>query len=173
MAPSAVTVIRDHHFESVCRSKCGAKAAKSPEHEDMISDTLCQVTSMDGTKRASVDHHIFDKITKGWLRRRSKSQPYVRLQMKIQREYYDHFGFPLGVPQARSFVSTMAVTGCQSCLAGLKVVKKLGVSVKDLIPVNIKMQAANNDNIRILGATILRLSGKNNEGEERQTRQMV
>ena len=51
--------------------------------------------------------------------------------------------------------------------------KKLGVSVKDLIPVNIKMRAANNDNIRILGATVLRLSGKSNEGEERSTRQMV
>ena len=35
------------------------------------------------------------------------------------------------------------------------------------------MQAANNDNIHILGATILRLSGKNNKGEECSTRQMV
>ena len=35
------------------------------------------------------------------------------------------------------------------------------------------MQVANNDNIRILGAAILRLSGKSNEGEERFTRQMV
>ena len=65
----------------------------------------------------------------------------------------------------------MADTGCQSCLAGLKV-KKLVVSVRDLIPVNIKMQVANNDNIRILGAALLRLSGKSN-GEERSTRQMV
>jgi len=77
-------------------------------------------------KRASVDHHIFDKFAKGWLRRRSKSQPYVRLQMNIQREDYDHFGFPLRVPQVRSFISAMADTGCQNCLAGLKVVKKLG-----------------------------------------------
>ena len=67
----------------------------------------------------------------------------------------------------------MADMGCQSSLAGLKVVKSLGISVRDLIPVNIKMQAANNDSIRILGATILRLSGKNTEGKERSTRQMV
>ena len=119
-----------------------------------------------------MDHHIFDKLTKVWLRRRSKSQPYVRLQVKIRREDYDHLGFPFRVQQARSFVSAMADTGCQSCLAGLKVIKKLGVSIRDLIPVNIKMQAANNDNIRILGAAILRLSGKSN-GEERSTRQMV
>ena len=164
---------KDHHFERMCRGKHGAKPAKSTEHEDAMFDTLCQVTSTGSTKRASLAHHIFDKLTKEWLRRRSKSQPYVRLQMNIQREDYDHFVFPLRVPQARSFVSAMADTGCQSCLAGLKVMKKLGVSVKDLIPVNIKMRAANNDNIRILGATVLRLSGKSNEGEKRSTRQMV
>ena len=90
-----------------------------------------------------------------------------------QWEDYDHFRFPLKVLQVCSFVSAMADTGCQSCLAGLKVVKKLGVSVRDLIPVDIKMQAVNNDSIRILSATILRLSGKNSKGEEQSTRQMV
>ena len=93
--------------------------------------------------------------------------------MSIQREDYDHFGFPLRIPQERSFVSAMADTGCKSCLAGLKIVKKLGLSIKDLIPVDIKMHAADNHDIRILGATILRLSGENNKGEERSTRQMV
>ena len=67
----------------------------------------------------------------------------------------------------------MADTGCQSCLAGLKIVKKLGLSTRDLIPVDIKMHAADNHDIRILGAAILRLSGKNNKGEERTTRHMV
>ena len=110
--------------------------------------------------------------TKEWLRRQSKPQPYIRLQMSIQKEDYDHFRFPLRIPQKRSFVSAMADTGCQSCLAGLKIMKKLGLSTRDLIPVNIKMHAADNYDICILGATILRLSGKN-KGEERSTRQMI
>ena len=156
----------------MCRSRHGTKPTKDVEREDTISDSLCQVTATDNTKRASMDHHVFDKLTNAWLRRRSRSQPYIRLQATVQREDYDHFGFLLQVPQARSFVS-QADTGCQSCLAGLKVVKSLGISVRDLIPVNIKKQAANSDSIRILGATILRLSGKNTEGEKRSTRQMV
>ena len=86
--------------------------------------------------------------------------------MNIQWEDYDHFGFPLKVPQALSFISAMADTGRQSCLAGLKVVTKPGVSIRELIPVNIKMQTANNDNICTLGTTVLSLPGKNNEGEE-------
>ena len=163
---------KDHHFEEMCRSKQGSNAAKSLEHEDSVSDTLCHVTT-GNQKGANMDHHVFDKVSKAWLRRRSRSQPYIRLQMNIQREHYVHFGFSLRVPQAQSFVSAIADTGCQSCLAGLKLVKKLSVSVKDLIPVSLKMQAANNDSIRILGATIMRLSGKDDKGERRSTRQMV
>ena len=53
----------------------------------------------------------------------------------------------------------MADTGCQSCLAGSNIVKILRLSPKDLIPVTLKMHAANSNNIAILGAAIIRLSG--------------
>ena len=140
----------------MCRAKRGAKPVENIEHEDGISNTLCPIISVGNPKRASVDHHMFDKFTKGWLRRRSKSQPYVRQQVKVKREDYNHFGFPLRVPQAHSFVTAKTDKGCQSCLAGLKVINKLGISVEDLIPVSIKIRAANNDDISILGATMLR-----------------
>ena len=155
----------------MCRSKSGTRPAKDTGHEDAIFDTLCEITSADNTKGTTLDDHVFDKFTKERLRRQSKPQPYIRLQMSIQQEDNDHFGFPLRIPQKLSFVSAMADTGCQSCLAGLKIVKKLGLSTRDLIPINIKMHAADNHDICILGATILRLSGKNNKGEEQSTRQ--
>jgi len=47
------------------------------------------------------------------------------------------------------------------------------LSIKYFIPVNIKMHTADNHNIHILGATLLRLSGGNNKGEDKSTRQMV
>lgn len=80
------------------RGKCGAKPAKDTKHEDAISNIICQVMSSDDTQRTSVDHQVLNKVTKGWLRRHSKSQLYVRLRMSIQWEDYDHFGFPLIVP---------------------------------------------------------------------------
>ncbi len=64
-------------------------------------------------------------------------------------------------------------------------VKKLGLSTKDLIPVALKMDAADNHDIRILGATILRLppysdyqggtnnQGTNNQGEKTSTRHVT
>ena len=160
---------KDHHFEKMCRGKLTGDT----EREDTISDTLCGITSVDSTRSTSLDHHIFNKFTKEWLRKKSKPQPYIRLRMSVRREDYSHFGFHLGVPQKHSFVSAMADTGCQTCLVGLKIVKKLGLSTKELIPVDLKMHAADNHNIHILGATILRLSGVNSKGEEISTRQMV
>ena len=161
---------KDHHFEKVCRVKNGTKTT---EHGDAIFDTLCGLSSTDNSNSTPLDHHIFNQFTKGWLRRQSKPQPFVRLQMSVEREDYNHFGFTLKNPRQQSFVSALADTGCQSCLAGLKIVKKLGLSTKDLIPVALKMHAADNHDIRILGATILRLSGTNDKGEKTSTRQMV
>lgn len=161
------------HFVKMCRNKTSKKSVKDTERSNAVFDTLCGVMSMDSNKTATLDHHIFNQTTEEWLKRRSKSQLYIRLRMSINQEDYDHFGFSLSIPQEQCFVSAMADTGCQSCLAGFKVVKKLGLSTKDLIPVSLKMRAADNHDINILGTTTLRLSGKNNAGKERFTKQIV
>ena len=163
---------KDHHFERVCRSKNNTKSADEAEQEDAIFDAVCEVMST-GSPAATLTHHIYNKVTKSWLRRQSRSQPYVRLQASIRQEDYDHLHVPMRVPQGQAFVSAMADTGCQSCLASLKIVKKLGLTTTNLIPVDFKMHAANDANIRILGAAILRLSGKDKDGKEHSTRQMV
>ena len=67
----------------------------------------------------------------------------------------------------------MADTCCQSCLAGIKILHKIGLKQSDLIPVNMKRHAANNKDIVILGAIIVRLSGKDGENRELETIQIV
>ena len=121
----------------------------------------------------SLDHHVYDQPSDKWLRRPSKSQPFVRLSMAVQKEDYKHFGFHLSVQPITVSVDAMADTGCQSCLVGFKLVEKLGLSSKDLIPVNMRMHSADNRDIPILGAPILRLSGENQLGDERTTRQIA
>ena len=59
------------------------------------------------------------------------------------------------------------------CLAGSKLIEKLKLSSKDLIPVNMQMHSADNRDILILGAIILRLSGKDQSGGKRTTRQII
>ncbi len=127
---------KDHHFESVCKNKGDTKLAKRVEHEDATFDVLCQITSANKTGGASMDHHIFDKVTKRWLKRHSKVQPHIMLRANVLQEDYDHFGIPMKATLVQSTLSVIADTGCQSCLAGLKVINKLGISMKDLIPVS-------------------------------------
>lgn len=67
----------------------------------------------------------------------------------------------------------MADTGCQSCLASIKVIRRLGLCESDLIPVTMKMHAVNNNGINILGAVILRFSGRSPSGKALESRQIV
>ena len=67
----------------------------------------------------------------------------------------------------------MADTGCQSCLVGIKAVSHLGLRAEDLIPVSMKMHAANNNSIKILGAVILQFSGKSASGNHMESRQIT
>ena len=67
----------------------------------------------------------------------------------------------------------MADTGCQSCLAGTGFLQCLGLSKGDLIPVTMKMHAANSEGIKILGAIIARFSAKTVSGETFTTRQIT
>ena len=67
----------------------------------------------------------------------------------------------------------MADTGCQSCLASIKVIRRLGLRESDLIPVTMQMHAVNNNGIKILCAVILRFSGKSPSGQTFESRQIV
>ena len=68
---------------------------------------------------------------------------------------------------------TMADTGCQSCLASIQVIRRLGLSERDLIPVTMQMHAVNNNGINIMGAVILRFSGRSPSGATLESRQLV
>ena len=62
-------------------------------------------------------------------------------------------------------IPVMADTCCQSCLIGIGVTQLMGLSSKDFIPVSMKMKAANNKGIRILGALVTIFAG--NSGTRR------
>ena len=69
--------------------------------------------------------------------------------------------------------SALADTGCQSMLGGLNLLQALHLQQNQLIPVNMKMTAANSKGIEIIGALPLRISGVSETGEIISTRQLV
>ena len=106
---------KGHHFESVCRGRAKTKSSRTSEREDAIFDTLCELTIKRNMASIPLDHHIYDEPTNRWLRHPSKSQPFVRLRVEIQKEDYENFGFHLSVLPNAVSVEAMADTGCQSC----------------------------------------------------------
>ena len=172
---------RDHHLESVCRSKDKPKiATRVPpsvdDREGAIFNTLCTVTASGnryGRKAIALDHHLYDMLSDTWVKKRSRPQPFMHLTVSISSEDYENLGFTLNTRTKTATLPALADTGCQSCLAGIKVIHRLGLRRSDLIPVTMTMHAANEEGIRIIGATMLHISGTDSHGRVVTTRQMT
>ena len=120
-------------------------------------------------KSVILDHHLYHEWTNTWVKEPSQPQPYIKLLMSVQHEDYEQFGFAPQTNQWNATIYAMADTGFQSCLVGIDNVRKLGLHKFNLIPVKMRIHAANNDNINILGATILRFSGQDRSGNVVET----
>jgi hypothetical protein len=172
---------RDHHLEIVCRSKDKPKPkSRAPPEtqtcESAVFDALCSVTAFGHHvqgKSVVLDHHIYDQLSETWIKRSSAPQPYIDLTVSAPAEDYKALGFTLTKTSTPAMLPAMADTGCQSCLAGIRVIHRLGLRKADLIPVTMRMNAANQKGITILGAAILRFSGKDSMGRPLETRQMT
>ena len=176
---------QQNHFASVCRSKGKPTKPKQPtppcgtskETESAIFDSLCTATSLrdkSGKGIIALDHHLYCHLTDHWVRQPSKPQPFITLMATAHPEDYTALRF--NTPKSRLTpvqLSAMAGTGCQSCLASIKVIRRLGLSESDLIPVTMQMHAVNNNGIKILGAAILRFSGKSPSSKTLEIRQIV
>ncbi|VDI02177.1 Hypothetical predicted protein [Mytilus galloprovincialis] len=168
---------RDNHYESVCRSSTSKpKVKQNEESESAVFDSLCAAAvSPLGKRTIQLDHHLYSQMYNTWIKRPSQPQPFINIVVKVVEDDNKQLGFQNSlVSQQRSAViSAMADTDCQSCLAGIKVLYKIGLTKRDLIPVNMQMHAANNKGIVILEAVIIRLSGKGQDKNELETRLIV
>ena len=175
-----------HHFESVCRSKqrrntnTQANSYTLVEEESTaVFEALCslkdhQVNTVDSIY---LDHHIYDELCDTWRRRRSDPQPVTKFNVKFDLADVHNLGLKYTgkFPSATPTVSHPALpdTGCQSCLSGPNLLKVLHLNQSDLIPVRMKMNAANEKGINILGALPLTISGISPTGSTHTTRQLV
>ena len=131
----------------------------SPDVIDLISP----VSSV------ALDHHIFDGTGK-WKTAESKKQPSLELSLSVNADDYKQVGVfsPDVIP---SQVTVITDTGAQSSLMGLNILLNCGFKESHLIPVRKKMYI--DENIDILGAILLRLSGFDNLGNRIEAAEMV
>ena len=108
-----------------------------------------------------------------WEKLTSDPQPFINVTIRMLSEDFITLGFKVHNRPKSIIHRAMVDTGCQSCLAGIRVVHRLGLSTGDLIPVTMQMHAANNNGIKILGALVLRFSGMTKGGARLETCQLV
>ena len=181
-----------HHFENVCRSSLRnayeLKQNRSPPPNDTataVFNTLCAVDaplppmvpteSVSEARSIILEHHLYNDLCKAWERRASDPQPFVDIDIQILPSDINDIGITphFDSPTPMVTVPAMADTGCQSCLSGITVLHKMGLERRHLIPCTMKMSAANENPIEILGALPLRISGVSKGGVPSCTRQLV
>ena len=147
------------------------------EAERAAFNALCTATSPICCPRnaaTTLDHHLYLHLSDGWVQQSSQPQLFVSVTAMIYPDDYASLRFKAVTSKTvRTQLSAMADTGCQSCVASLKVVRRLSVCEGDLVPVTMRMHAANNNGIRILGAVVLRFSGHSKSVQPVQSRQVV
>ena len=171
---------RPNHHASVCRSRDKprigeAKPATNNDEESAVFDNLCETSSHNTYGNAiTLDHHVYHDLNDRWVKQPSKAQPYLKINANCHPEDYTALGYKLTCTRPRfAKLDAMADTGCQSCLTSMKVIERLGIRKKGLIPVTMRMHAANNNGITILGAAIVRFSGQSKDGQVLESRQIV
>ena len=117
-----------------------------------------------------LEHHIFTKA--GWKRASSLSHPCLRVRLTTNPDDYARLGIAQPVV-APKHVDVVTDSGAQSCLWSRRGFLTSGFSMRDLIPVEHVMKAANHAPITIDGAILLRLSGKSSEGRYFEAAVMV
>ena len=145
---------RPNHFETVCRSKTKPRnqppdpsGSSHGEAEGAVFDALCTATSLDQDRVSNIispDHHLYNHLNDRWVCQASKPQPFITFTATVNPAEYTALGYkPINVQPKTKCISAMADTGCQSCLASMKVIHCLALRGTDLIPVTMRMHAAN------------------------------
>ena len=69
--------------------------------------------------------HLYDHLNDKWIRQASKPQPYIQVRTTLCPEDYSALGFRINTSGISTYMPTMADTGWQGCLAGIKAIHKL------------------------------------------------
>ena len=177
-----------NHFTHLCknsrpRQTQNVSAAMNDSNdisqmENDYAEQLCTLSTIQGRSNLgiAIDHHLYDNLRGTWLKQRSQSQPTFNLYAEISEKDFAAFGLLHTTHKRvtnRHSIVALADTGCQSCLAGVNLLHTLGHTTSDIIPVTTKICSASGENIKLLGATLLHLSGSDAQGRTYSTKQMV
>ena len=105
-------------------------------------------------------------MSERWVQKPLQAQPFLALTATAHPDGYGALGLkPVVSKRHTAKLTAIADTSCQGSLAGMKVIHFLGLRESDLFPATLRMHAANNNGIKILGAVFLQFSGQSHSGK--------
>ena len=181
------------HFSVVCRGD-GKKLEKPVDDSAAIFSSLCGISTthpetadactVGGVKWGTVrgrqgniqksivlDNQVW-KSDKGWIRRRASEQPTVNIHIEALIKDMKELGVPVQSTPKPHNTLALPDSGCQNMLVGIKTIYKMGLCKNDLVPVTLSMRSANEGDICLLGAILVRVWGRSDSGIIVETKQM-
>ena len=107
-----------------------------------------------------------------WVIKHPPSQPCLKLSVKVDTQSYrDQSEKPPSALKHRSAdMPALADTGCQAVCMGPEQLHSVGLSVGDLMPVDLRLSGANGSSIRILGGVFISITGVDTRGKKWSTK---
>ena len=180
MEPISYSCNKRGHFQKVCKTTFEEhvdefEASKEKDNNEQMSfgeiaglvygmsQISKQVQSM---SKLTVPHMLYDELK--WINSQPPAPPYIKLQVRVDTKAFldNNFKPPSAYRHRMSEMSVLADTGCQACCMGPDELRKLGLSKKDLLPVDMKLNGANGSKIQILGAIFVIISGHDEAGKQ-------
>ena len=159
------------HIKKMCRNKSEKKIGGIQDETDFLGSIEVAIIK-NQNQSINISHQEYNEID-GWVTNKNKKHPLISVKIEVSVDDFTSFGLTLNKTKLQP-VSRIAVadTGAMTMVAGEELVAALGLTESDLIPVSIKLSAANNSKLQILGGIFIKVCGRSKAGEEISTRQL-
>ena len=122
--------------------------------------------------RKSVPHMLHEQLE--WVIKHPPPQPCLKLSVNIDTHSYceQKVRPPSALKHRTADMPALADTGCQAVCMGPEQLHSVGLSVGDLMPVDLRLSGANGSSIRILGGIFISITGVDTSGKKWSTKQL-
>ena len=158
------------HLTKMCRNKAPKVNAINSQAEFVGSIQIANIESQ--SKSLKMSHKEYNDIN-GWTATNKNKHPLITVTIDVSLDDYKIFNLkPPG--KLLNTINRIAIadTGAMTVVAGMDLVRGLGLGEEDLIPVEIELSAANNSKLSILGGVFLSIGGRDRDGDPIYTRQI-
>ena len=180
------TCNRKGHLTIMCKNPKREKPRETNSIEAKLPDTpgpaqqgetasmnlgfFCQMTA-EINRLSHVGINEFGR----WAKIRVEDHPEVEVRIEPDIDGYEELNLQTRPPSKHKTTNTKALvdTGAQMVVMGIKTVYAMGLGRKHIMPVGMTIKAANTGGLTLLGGILVRISGKNQGGVERITRQLA